>query len=70
MQAAKLGKTLAETAKSSKVGTPIAQLAKRLSSIEEEGQARSTDEASLIDKLGIKSLLSKKPGKEKQAAAG
>lgn len=68
VQAAKLGKTLAETARSSKVGTPIVRLAEQLSSPEEGAAEEAKEEGSLMDKFGgIKSLLSKKPAKAHDA---
>ncbi|MCA1749091.1 MAG: pilus assembly protein CpaE [Parasphingopyxis sp.] len=67
VQAAKLGKTLAEAAKSSKVGTPIVRLAEQLASVEDDSVQESVDEGSLMDKFGFKSLLSKKPGNAKKA---
>ncbi len=62
VQAAKLGKTLAEVAKSSKLGTQIQQLAKHVfSEVGAELEDQADDAGSLMDKLGgLKSLISKK----------
>lgn len=67
VQAAKLGKTLAEAGKSSKVASPIAEIARRVSHLDDDDEAAAAGAASgsLMDKLGgFKSLLSKKSGKE------
>lgn len=71
VQAAKLGKTLAEAAGSGKTGSLVRQLADRLSSLDGEGQDASEEAGgSLMDKLGgIKSLISKKPRKEAAESA-
>lgn len=71
VQAAKLGKTLAEAGKSSKVSSPISDLAHRLAQLDgiDEEESAPTG-GSLIGKLGgFKSLISKKSGKE-QAVSG
>lgn len=71
VQAAKLGKTLAEAAGNGKTGSLLKQLAERISSQDGE-DLESTNEVggSLIDKLGgFKSLISKKPGKDNAANA-
>ncbi len=67
VQAAKLGKTLAETGKSSKISSPITELARRISHIEvEDAGSPGVSGGSLMDKLGgLTSMISKKPGKEK-----
>ena len=66
VQAAKLGKTLAEAGKSSKVSTPITELARRLGEIDgDEQEEHASSQGSLVGKLGgLKSLLSKKQAKE------
>lgn len=65
VQAAKLGKTLAEASGSSKTGSLLKQLAERVASLGvEDGQVAPTSSGSLIGKLGgFKSLISKKSGK-------
>ncbi|MEM8694512.1 MAG: pilus assembly protein CpaE [Pseudomonadota bacterium] len=71
VQAAKLGKTLAEASGSSKTGSLLRQLADRVSSLDGEEQEIDGDAGgSLMDKLGgIKSLISKKPNKEAAESA-
>lgn len=70
VQAAKLGKTLAEASGSSKVGSLLRQLADRVSSLDEEQEAVADASGSLMDKLGgLKSLISKKPRKQEAADA-
>lgn len=67
VQAAKLGKTLAEAGKSSKVTTPIVELARRVSHINADvaGETAASS-GSLMGKIGgFKSLLSKKSQKTK-----
>jgi pilus assembly protein CpaE len=65
-QAAKLGKTVAEAGKGSKVGAAIAELVDRLSAVSEDGPATKEDAAkkgksSLLGKLGsISSMMPKK----------
>lgn len=71
VQAAKLGKTLVEAGKSSKVATQINALCQRLVA---DDVARDGDEeekgSSLVGKLGgFKSLLSRKSGKDEKSAA-
>jgi len=67
VQAAKLGKTMAEASGSGKTGALLKQLAERVSSLDGEEQETATDVGgSLMDKLGgFKTLISKKPSKEK-----
>ncbi|MBC7986442.1 MAG: pilus assembly protein CpaE [Sphingomonadaceae bacterium] len=66
VQAAKLGKTLAEAGKSSKTVTPIVELARQLSHDADGEQPGGS--TSLMGKLGgFKSMLSKRPG-ARQAA--
>jgi pilus assembly protein CpaE len=67
VQAAKLGKTLAEAGGSGKTGSLLKQLAERVSSLEGDDRDTPADGGgSLMDKLGgFKSLISKKTGKEK-----
>jgi pilus assembly protein CpaE len=65
-QAAKLGKPLAEVAKSNKTGAPLVELARTVSRAAEAGAEKSgdTDGKSLIGKLGdLKSLLPKRKAK-------
>lgn len=65
-QAAKLGKPLAEVAKSSKTGAPLVELARGISRAAEagEGKEAAADGKSLMDKLGdFKSLLPKRKAK-------
>ncbi|WP_299327173.1 pilus assembly protein CpaE [Parasphingopyxis sp.] len=71
VQAAKLGKTLAEASGSNKVGSALRQLADRVSSLDGEEQEAAADAGgSLMDKLGgLKSLIAKKPGKQEVADA-
>ncbi|MEO1167367.1 MAG: pilus assembly protein CpaE [Pseudomonadota bacterium] len=70
VQAAKLGKTLAEASGSNKVGSTLRQLADRVSSLDGEDRGTEEDGGSLMDKLGgLKSLISKKPGKKEAADA-
>jgi pilus assembly protein CpaE len=66
IQAAKLGKTLAEAARSSRVGSMVRQLADRVSSLDDFEEVSSSDSGSgsLMGKLGgLKALVSKKPEK-------
>ena len=67
VQAAKLGKTLAEAAGSGKTGSLLKQLAERVSSFDGDDRETATDAGgSLMGKLGgFKSLISKKSVKEK-----
>lgn len=67
VQAAKLGKTLAEASGSGKTGSLLKQLAERVSSLEGDDRDTAANAGgSLMDKLGgFKSLISKKTGKEK-----
>lgn len=70
VQAAKLGKTLAEASGSSKVGSGLRQLADRIVSLDGEHSDETDDGGSLMDKLGgLKSLISKKSGKKETADA-
>ena len=64
-QAAKLGKPLAEVAKSSKTGAPLVELARGISRAAENGDAKGGGDAkSLMDKLGdFRSLLPKRKAK-------
>jgi pilus assembly protein CpaE len=64
-QAAKLGKPLAEIAKSSKTGAPLVELARVICSVAENGAAKDgTGGKSLMDKLGdFKTLLPKRKAK-------
>lgn len=66
VQAAKLGKTLAEAGKSSKVATGITELAHRLSQIDGGDTVEGAfGDGSLMGKLGgLRALLAKKPGKD------
>jgi pilus assembly protein CpaE len=69
-QAAKLGKTVAEAGKGSKVGAALGDIVDRLASVGDEAAARASDEdgkggkaakSSLLGKLGgFKSMLPKK----------
>ncbi|MBC2777467.1 pilus assembly protein CpaE [Parasphingopyxis marina] len=66
IQAAKLGKTLAEAARSSRVGSMVKQLADRVASLDDFEEVASGDagSGSLMGKLGgLKALVSKKPEK-------
>lgn len=65
VQAAKLGKTMAESGGSGKTGTLLKQLAERVSSLDdEEHETAANSGGSLMGKLGgFKSLISKKPSK-------
>ncbi len=64
-QAAKLGKPLAEVAKSSKTGAPLIELARGISRAAENGEGKTGgDGRSLMDKLGeLKALLPKRKAK-------
>jgi pilus assembly protein CpaE len=64
-QAAKLGKPLAEVAKSSKTGAPLVELARGISRAAETGETKDGGNGkSLMDKLGdFKSLLPKRKAK-------
>jgi pilus assembly protein CpaE len=64
-QAAKLGKPLAEVAKSSKTGAPLVELARGISRAAESGEAKDGgNNRSLMDKLGdFRSLLPKRKAK-------
>jgi pilus assembly protein CpaE len=70
-QAAKLGKTVAEAGKGSKVGAAIAELVDRLSAVGEDGAPLPTDDAakkgkqSLLGKLGSFSSMMPKKSKPK-----
>ena len=66
VQAAKLGKTLAEASGSGKTGSLLRQLADRVSSLDgEELDIADEPGGSLMDKIGgLKSLISKKGGKK------
>ncbi|RED15263.1 pilus assembly protein CpaE [Parasphingopyxis lamellibrachiae] len=71
VQAAKLGKTLAEASGSGKTGSLLKQLAEQVSSLDgEDRDAETVAGGSLMDKLGsFKSLISKNPGKKKTVDA-
>jgi len=65
-QAAKLGQPLAKVATGAKLAQPLAELARMATSTGDVSEAAAAP-GSLLEKLGLKTLLAKKPA-EKQAA--